>query len=794
MTAKKQTDADAARFEWPSGWIAAAIYFGAAVLYFLPAFLPGKQVYGSDFLAGGFPFHEFISDRFADGSFPKWVPYVYGGLPIWANPGSTWHPFRFMADLLFDPSRIFPAIYVLQFWLAGLGTYLLSRELGTRRWVALVAGLAFQFTGLMMSFVLAGHEGRIIVATLAPLLLFFLHRGVRTGALVWFGGAALTIGSALLSFQIQSSYYLLLLGLAWGIFAIVKTGVRGAGRVGGRVAMGLAAVALAFGMAAVNFLPFMDYVEQSPRGEGGRGYEYATSWAMPPAEITGLVLPEQVGINEAYQGQNPFKLHTEYVGVVVCLLVILGAYYNRRDRYWWFFLGAALVALTFAFGGHTPIYRLYYELLPGTRRFRAPSISFFVVSASLVMMAALTLERLAALREAKDPDDDPGMATYILAGASAVALLVLLAVAGGGEGEHGRQLAAGSLRLALVTWLTAAALWAWLRRSIGTVAVVGALAILTVADLWVVDRKFFETVDGPEFLYARDDVVDFLEQQPTRDRIWVLPPELQGGRAWGGGLKNYLMYYGLDQVAGEHGNQLQRYNEFIGAGTQTYVDWHNILGDLRLVVGVDPGVERQAPHFLAAGNIRYIVSLAQLPGLPLAYQGRSGLVYEVPAALPRAWVVGDARVVEGEDAALEVLAEPGFDPAATAVVSRPLESPVAGAPVSGAATIETYEPDRVAITARTDRPALLVLADNYYEGWEATVDDQAVPIYRANHAFRAVPLPPGEHRVEFVFRPGDVYTGLAITLVSLLLALGLVGWSLVRGRAAARAIRPANAG
>src|SRR5680860_723385 len=128
---------------WP---LAGLIFLGLGILYFLPAFLPGRQIYGSDFLAGAFPVHEFISARFAAWTLPKWVPHLYGGLPIFANPGSTYHPFRFLGDLFFAPHRIFPAIYVLQFALAGLGAFLLSVELGTRRWLALIAGLAFQFT------------------------------------------------------------------------------------------------------------------------------------------------------------------------------------------------------------------------------------------------------------------------------------------------------------------------------------------------------------------------------------------------------------------------------------------------------------------------------------------------------------------------------------------------------------------------------------------------------------------------------------------------------------------------
>jgi hypothetical protein len=794
MTKQSSTTADRSDWEWPGGWLALGIYFGLAALYFLPGFLPGNHLYGSDYLAAGYFSHEYISERLAAGALPKWVPWIYGGLPWFANPGSTFYPFRFVVDILFAPHRIFAAFYVIQFTLAGFGTWLLARELGTRRWVAFVGGLAFMFTGLMMSFVLAGHEGRIIVATFTPLFLFFLHRGVRTGGLAWFAGAALTLGFSLLSFQIQSNYYLLLLGAAWGVFAIVAARVRGAGPVTGRVALGLGAVAAGFLLAAVNFLPFLSYVDASPRGGGGRGYEYATSWDMPPSEISGIALPEHAGVLELYRGDNPFKLHTEYVGGVVVLLLVLGLLYGRRDRYWWFFLGTALVGLSFSFGGHTPIYRLYYELLPGTARFRAPSISFFVVSFALVAMATLTLERVARLRERQD-DEALRPLSWIVAGVAGLALLVML-VSGGAEGEHGRAMARGAFRLFLVTALAGAGVWAWAGRRIATPLLAVGLCLVTVADLWSVDRRFFRTVEPPASMMAADDVVDFFRSREEPFRVWVLPAEIQRQQAYAGGLKNYLMRFDIAQVAGEHGNQLQAYNEYLGAGETTYVDWHNFLTDLQgLVDPSAPGGRPSAP-FLRAANVRYIVSTIQLPGLPLAYQGRTGLVYEVPDALPRAYLVGDAVTAQAPDGALQVMAAPGFDPRSVAVVyEAPAEGlfaprTLSGEPVAGTAVIETYEPDRVVVRTTADRPALLVLADNYYPGWEARIDDRAAPVQRANHTFRAVPVPAGEHVVTLRFRPTAFYVGAWISLGTFLALLAVAAVAFLRHRRA----HPAPAG
>lgn len=749
------------------------VYFGLAVVYFLPAFLPGRHIYGSDYLAGGFFFQEFISERLAAGALPKWVPYIYGGLPLFSNPGSTFYPFRFLADVLFAPQRILPTLFVIQFGLAGTGMYLLMRELGTRRWVAFVTGLAFQFTGLMMSFVLAGHDGRVIVATYAPMVFFFLHRGIRTGGLTSFAGAAATMGFALLSFQIQSNYYLLLAGAFWALFCLFHLDVvRDRSALVRRVVLGLAAVAFAFAMAAVNFLPFLDYVDASPRGGAeGRGYAYSTSWSMPPEEITGLALPEHAGVGvENYQGRNPFKLHTEYVGATVVLLVLLGAGMKRRDPRWWFFLGLAVFALTLSFGGHTPLYRLYYEILPGTKRFRAPSVSFFLVSTALVAMAGLTLERLATARDTRSDAENrdwTGRGRWIVAAVAALAVLVLLLAAAGNDGSaYDRALVIGAFRLAVFVGLAGAVLWAWMSTRMPTAPAVAVLAVITVADLWIVDREFFETVDGPEFMFAPDDVADFLRAQPQPFRVWVLP-RLAGVTQppyWNHG--DYLMRFDIDQAGGEHGNHIQRYGEYAGAGQQVYVDWHNYLEDLRqLLQGAEEG-GRPAP-FLSAANIRYIVSTVRLQGLTEAFLGRAGVVYENPHALPRAYLAGEIAVADQGESALELFRQASFDPARTAVVEAALAEPLPQGPLEGSAAVQVYEPDRVVVDVETSRRAMLVLADNHYPGWQATVDGERTVVHRVNHTFRGVAVPAGRHEVVFSFRPADLGLGFAIYLATL---------------------------
>ncbi|HSH44540.1 MAG TPA: hypothetical protein VK966_01710, partial [Longimicrobiales bacterium] len=108
---------------------AAGIFLGLALVYFFPALVPGRGIFGTDYLAGGYPFSEFIAGRLRDGDLPGWIPYVYGGIPLFANAGSTYYPVWLLAALAVPAWLILPILFVVQFTVAGLGMFLLLREL-----------------------------------------------------------------------------------------------------------------------------------------------------------------------------------------------------------------------------------------------------------------------------------------------------------------------------------------------------------------------------------------------------------------------------------------------------------------------------------------------------------------------------------------------------------------------------------------------------------------------------------------------------------------------------------------
>jgi hypothetical protein len=154
-------------------------------------------------------------------------------------------------------------------------------------------------------------------------------------------------------------------------------------------------------------------------------------------------------------------------------------------------------------------------------------------------------------------------------------------------------------------------------------------------------------------------------------------------------------------------------------------------------------------------------------------------VFRVPGALPLAFAVGSARVADA-GAALQTMLDPAFDPAREVILPHG-PALASGPSFSGTVAVVAASPDRVVLEARLQRPGYVVLVDTYEPGWKATLDGAPVPVLRANMAFRAVQAPAGEHRIEYVYRPGSVIAGVAISMLS---ALAALAGGLVRRRTA----------
>jgi hypothetical protein len=158
-------------------------------------------------------------------------------------------------------------------------------------------------------------------------------------------------------------------------------------------------------------------------------------------------------------------------------------------------------------------------------------------------------------------------------------------------------------------------------------------------------------------------------------------------------------------------------------------------------------------------------------------------VYLNREALPRAQVIHRAIAAPDREAAFAALYDPDFDPATTVVVEggEALEVTVS---TPAMIDLEAFGPNEIWLRVDTPADAYLVLSEVWHPDWRATVDGVPAPVLRANHAFRAVRLGPGQNEVHLTFAPRSWRLGLAISGLTLLVVVGWVVWrSALRMRA-----------
>src|SRR5256886_7275739 len=139
-----------------------------------------------------------------------------------------------------------------------------------------------------------------------------------------------------------------------------------------RLGLALAAVLLGFGLAAIQLLPFIQYIPFSPRAQGYHGFEGSTSWAIPWNHVPEFFLKNFVGSRDTYWGSNFAKLHSEYLGLPVIALAALGAGAKDRRRLVLWVGGIGLLFLLVSLGAATPFYKLWWALMPMVKKTRAP--------------------------------------------------------------------------------------------------------------------------------------------------------------------------------------------------------------------------------------------------------------------------------------------------------------------------------------------------------------------------------------------------------------------------------------
>lgn len=787
------------------------------ILFAAPVLFSGKSLIGSDIVNWRAMAEPVLEHREEAGQEALWVPNAFGGMPAYMIS----YPNR-IPQLDTVATLLRPLLWPLShFIFLLLGTYLLVYFLTRSPWSGVLAASAYGLTTYLSVILVAGHNSKFIALSFAPWLVLAFAYALKRPKVLSGLLFAIALAVNLRAGHVQITYYIaFVLGVWWIVEAVgaARHGrLRSFGRATGFLALGSV---LGLLMVAQPYLVSAEYKAFTIRGAAtggeasGLGWDYAMGWSQGWGELVTLAIADAYGGGGGtYWGPKAFTAGPHYVGGIVLLLAFLALWRVRRNVVWAFGIAALLMTL-FSLGEHfEALNRLMFAVFPLFDAFRVPETWLSAVAFALAVLAGFGLYYAGRPEGSPEAEARKTRSLYVAAGAAVGVVLVLFVLKGAffdferpGEVQQLTQQVVqqrpdlspqnpqvqafvrqeiaerqearadafnGDALRTLVFLLLAVGLIVLHRR--GTVpawAMQAALALLVMVDLLGVDRRYFSEDDLTEAEVAEARIPTYgfdrfiLEQQeaaggPGRFRTLSL--------AEGDPSVTARPSYHYESLGGYHGAKLRLYQDFLD----------HVL--------VDPATGRINENALDLMGTRYVVARGRLPGMQVVYQDeQTGLaVLENPDAVPRAFFVGETEVVETPEATWERLRSDAFDPRRTALLPEPI--PFEPAPIGPGSVaevdLERFSPNEIVWRVRTDAPRLFVASEVFYPaGWNAYLDGEEVPIYRADYLLRAVPVEAGEHTLEMRFEPRRHRLGLWITGISTVfvygaaLALLVLGW------------------
>jgi len=728
----------------------------------------------SDLYAQMIPWRKAVQFAISHGQWPLWNPFILSGtqLAAAAQP-AAYSPFTLIACLLpVAHSITFSA--ALTFFLAGLGAFLLARELGCREPVALCAAAGWMYAGAMAFFVLWSLGSSW---ALFPLVLFATRRcvhapGIRSASIL---ATALTL--LLLAGHPETAFHIVFCGALYGgvELLIVRRDVA-------RVLAGAAAAgAIALLLSAIYLLPMFEAAPQTMehqfRTGGYRDQPRGVAIGESGARILTDVFPHLHGRWWMRKVPHWVPLETSAVGSIIVALAAYALIRVRR-REVAFFGSLALFGILCG-AAWSPLAAAMQKLplfdITLNERFS------FAAALSLTILAALGIEHALRTRD-KALGYTLAIATFAFA-AGAFAIdhyhvmedklpewgvytlfgeLVCLGMAAiaGLLGCWVAELLSKSYRETARPRDRATAETTQQPSNPATQqpAIATAILLLITAQRWLAVHDIYPTLPA----YAAYPPIPIFRSIPKNSA----EPFRIVGRAHAL-VPGTSALYELEDVRGYEAMTFSRYVATYDAWCTHQPVWFNRVDDL-------------TKPFLSMLNVRYAIASDNFPppdGWKRIAAQRGAELLENTRVFPRAFV--PAHVVFGtpfDDMIKAITAAPDFHDRAW--IEAPLEHGERGN--EGTVATVRRESGDLLIDAATAAGAWVVITEPAWDGWRVYIDDRRVGHFYANAAFIGVFVPAGGHQIRLTYLPQSFVRGRAISLSTL--GLLLIGGTAIRIR------------
>lgn len=761
--------------------VSTAPYNSFSYLGYAPGGVPNKAQ-GPDVIHELFPWKFFVIDSLKQGQIPFWTPYNFAGNTMMANfQSGTFYPFNvvFFLFSFVDGWAVFIASAP---FLAGLFTYLFLRNNNRSRLSSIFGGIVFAFSSYMVVWMEYGNITHTLMWL--PLALYFTERYVQKGK--W-KDIFFLIGTLWLSFvagYIQGFFYEIVVLIVYFSVRqnIIKTLLHKKTLIYG--------IALVFPilLALFQLLPTLALFSQSSRGS--YSLQQITELLNPWWYSITVLAPDFFG-NPAFRNSWFYGTYIERVsffGVLPFLFALTVVFSFRKkteekSEQQIIKVFSLLFLVSFFLALDLFVTRYFFQLPIPILSTTVPTriLSIFVFCGAI--LAAYGLDYFLQAKNKKQFVMTSGSILVILIG---VWMFVLL------QSEPHFAIAKKNLLLpsALVAVFIALVGFRFTKiaKRIPAFILLSGFIIIafTSFDLFYFFHKI--TPFSPKaFVYPQTSVFDYLLKHQGIDRFWGY------GSAYID--SNYQTYNKTYTPEGFDALHLRLIGEYVSGSKDGQLVDAVSRDNVNLASGYGTADLRVNPYRQKALNllgVKYVLhkddafadkNVADIATFPeeryrLVFQDKAWQIYENLQLTPRFFITKNYHVETDAKKAIALLYSDTFDERNEIVLAKQIKLTKSILRQKDVRLVE-YTPNKVIIETQTDSDALLFLSDTYSPNWHAMIDGRNAEVLRADHAFRAVGLPPGKHVVTFFYK--DRYFEIGLLVSAFFVVVGGV-WAFVAVR------------